>query len=113
MKLLDQHQALRAQIFEYFGYVEDYRILPLNDARGYFWKLYQEADGHGKVRFAETKEDLADDHDDRHYENEIYTQRFLPKWVYRGKDYTMIVVDTNVDRNQFLSIFDNAKKCRR
>lgn len=111
MKLLDDHQALRAKIFEYFGYVEDYRVLPLDDARRYFWELHQAPNGHGTVRFADTQEDLADDHDDSHYENEIYTQRFLPKWVYRGKNYTMIVVDTHTDGNQFLSIFDNAKEC--
>lgn len=41
------------------------------------------------------------------YVNEIYTQRHLTKWVYRGEDYTMILVDTHVDRNQFLQIFAN------
>lgn len=46
------------------------------------------------------------------YSNEIYTQRFLPKWVYRGKDYTMICVDTHTDGNKFLQIFDNSKEIR-
>ena len=35
------------------------------------------------------------------YSDEIYTQRFLPKWVYRGKDYTMILIDIHTDGNRF------------
>ena len=59
--------------------------------------------------FAETPEQL-DDADGNYYEDEIYTQRFLPKWVYRGEDYTMVCVDTHTDGNQFLRIFDNLKE---
>lgn len=44
------------------------------------------------------------------YECQIYTQRFLPKWVYRADELTMICVDTQTDGNKFLMIFDNAKE---
>jgi len=44
------------------------------------------------------------------YRNDIYTQRFLSKWVYRGEDYTMICVDTHTDGNKFLQIFNNKKE---
>lgn len=109
MELLDKEQATRAEIFEYFGYVEDWRVLPLDDAREYYWQL--EGDEPGSVKFAELAENLNSDDGD-FYSNEIYKQRFLPKWVYRGKDYSMIVVDTHTDGNQFLQIFDNAKEVK-
>ena len=103
---LDQHQSLRQQIFEYFGYVEDYRILPLEDSTGYYWRLSGE--GPGEVSFAEAAKTLDSDGD--YYEDEIYTQRFLPKWVYRGADYTLIVVDTHTDGNKLLRVFANSKE---
>lgn len=107
MELLDKEQAIRQQIFDYFGYQEDWRVLPLDDAREFFWKL--DGEGPGTVKFANTEEELANE-EGLYYKNEIYTQRHLPKWVYRGPDYTMVVVDTNTDGNQFLQIFDNAKE---
>lgn len=109
MNLLNQYQDLRTQIFAYFGYVEDWRVLPLDDAREYFWTLDQDANGSGSVRFAKTEAELTDEDDlGECYENEIYTQRHLPKWVYRGAEYTLVVVDTHTDGNQLLQIFNNA-----
>ena len=48
----------------------------------------------------------------KHYEAEIYTQRFLPKWVYRGEKYTMVCMDTHTDGNKFLGIFENDKEIK-
>jgi hypothetical protein len=61
------------------------------------------------VRFAKTEQELESEDGD-YYENEIYTQRHLPKWVYRGADYTMVVVDTHTDGNKFLQVFANANE---
>lgn len=107
MQILDNYFSLQQQLYSYFGYREDWRVIPIDDARKYFWRLYGE--GPGTVRFADT-EALLDDPGMGYYENEIYTQRHLPKWVYRGADYTLVCVDTHVDGNQFLQIFDNAKE---
>lgn len=109
MELLDKYNDLRQQIFDYFGYVEDWRVLPLNDAREYYWHLTGE--GHGdEVKFARHEENLFHATFEDGYSNEIYTQPHLPKWVYRGADYTLVVVDTHTDGNQFLQIFDNTKE---
>jgi len=107
MELLDKYLDLQKQLHAYFGYVEDWRILPIDDCREYFWQL--EGEGPGLVRFAETEEQLNSNGD--YYEDEIYTQRHLPKWVYRGAAFTMIVVGTHTDGNQLLRIFDNEKEC--
>lgn len=77
----------------------------MDDAAEYFWKI-DGSEKNGSVIFAETKEKL-EDGAGNYYRNEIYTQRYLPKWVYRGEDYTMICVNTHIDGNQFLQIFSN------
>lgn len=106
MELLDNYTNLRNQIFEYFEYVEDWRILPLDDSTEYYWQLTVESYG-DVVRFAETREQLEDKDAGDYYSNSVYTQCHLQKWVYRGEAYTMICVDTNVDGNKLLQIFKN------
>lgn len=40
-----------------------------------------------------------------------YTDKgFLPKWVYEGLEFTMVVVDTHIDGNKFLAVYDNKKR---
>lgn len=109
MKLLDEYNSITTKIFEYFGYVEDWCIYPIQDYRDHWWRINGSEDD-GSVQFAEVP--LTDEiiKSGEYYENEIYTQRFLDKWVYRGPEYTMILVDTHIDGNKFLQIFDNAKE---
>jgi hypothetical protein len=104
--LLNNYFELRNQIFAYFGYVEDWRVLPLDDSTDYYW--YLEGDGPGSVHFADSEKELKNQ-EGNYYVNEIYTQRHLKKWVYRGEQYTMVVVD-GTDENKFLKIFSNANE---
>lgn len=101
---------LQQQIFDHVEYVEDWRVLPIEDAREHYWAV-DLADANW-VKFSEKREALeywlANDDWGPHrnvYENAIYTQRFLPKWVYRGKVLTMVVADTHTDGNKILQIF--------
>lgn len=110
MKPLDDYLALQKQVHDYFGYVEDWRVLPVDDRREYYWRLNQMSDGGGNVEYGETIAALNNEEAANYYEDEIYTQRHLPKWVYRGAEFTMICVDTHTDGNQFLAIFNNAKE---
>lgn len=105
MKLLDDYFKLQKEIYDYFGYQEDWVVIPLEDATEYVWTV---EDDH--VSFADNLAQLQDEKVGQYYENEIYTQCHLPKYVYRGKDYTMICVDTHIDGNKFLQIFDNTKE---
>jgi len=120
-KLIDDYFALQKKVHEAFGYVEDWVKIPMEDSREYFWFIEGDDDNgdddNGEVLFAETKEALDDiDSDDidsgDYYLNEIYTQRFLSKWVYRTEDFTMICVDTHCDGNKYLQIFDNEKEIK-
>ena len=112
MEMLDKYNDLRQQIFDYFGYVEDWVVIPIDDAREYYWSLNCDERLGGEVRFAADEENVFDGTEDDGYVNTIYCQRFLPKWVYRGPEYTMVVVDTHTDGNKFLQIFDNEKEIK-
>jgi len=108
--LLNAFNSIEKQIFDYFGYREDWVKIPMEDRTEMYWMLQQNDNGGGSVTYFEepiTEEIL---NDGKCYRDSIYTQRFLPKWVYPGKDYTMIVVDTHTDGNKFLAIFDNKKQ---
>jgi len=118
MKLLDGYFELQKQIYDYFGYKEDWVVIPLEDCREYYWTLDGEKQGN-KVWFCDNKNVIIkliknefDYGDENIYSYEIYTQHFLPKWVYRGKDFTMICVDTQTDGNKFLSIYSNEKEIK-
>lgn len=102
MKLFDDYLKLQQEIYDYFGYKEGWRILPLNDLREFWWYI-PDAD---TVVFADTEE-IVRNEDGAHYCQEIYHQI-----IHRGKDFTAIAVDTNCDGNKFLQIFDNSKEVK-
>lgn len=108
-KTFDAFFATEKQIHEYFGYVEDWVKIPLDDAREMFWKI-NGGEAHGGTILYHEERDNVRDETGQHYESMIYTQRFLPKWVYRAEAYTLVCHDTQTDGNKFLSIFDNAKE---
>lgn len=117
---VDRLFEARAAIFAHVGYVEDWRVLPIDDSRDQFWAV----DEHERawVKFSPKREALAywlADHDDEYgpygndlYENVIYTQRHLPKWVYRGAELTLVVADTQTDGNKYLQIFRSANEVK-
>lgn len=107
MQLLDQYFEIQQQIYDHFDYVEDWVVIPIDDRRESYWVLTQQ-----EVWYSPSREDLIAHNEDNIYSDEIYTQRFLPKWVYEAPDYTMICVDTYTDGNKFLAIYDNQKRLR-
>jgi hypothetical protein len=111
MKLLKQYFELQKEIHQFFGYVEDWCVIPLDDATEYHWFLNQGENGSGHVHFSRKPLDVKlIKAGEELYGNEIYTQRFLPKWVYRTDEFTMVCVDTRTDGNKLLQIFDNCKE---
>ena len=74
-----------------------------------YWYLVGE--GPGKLYYAYNEKDLLSK-DQNYYCDDIYTQRFLPKWVYRGEEYTMVCCNPHEDGNKFLRILDNSKEVK-
>ena len=111
MKILDEYMKLQEEIYDYFGYIENWCVIPIEDRREMYWILEQNEDGNGNVKYSDksfTPEIMREG--EEYYQDSIYTQRFLQEWVYRGEDYTMVCCDTHTDGNKFLAIFDNAKE---
>lgn len=127
---LSDYQTLEKEIHDYFGYKEDWVVIPLDNQSDMYWFLTGDKERRGSVVYSHKpltfdvvkeytqvlnsiNENPWGEHkktDIELYESTIYTQRFLPKWVYREKDATMICVDTHTDGNKFLMIFDNDKE---
>jgi hypothetical protein len=108
----------RAAIFAHVGYAENWCVLPINDSRDQFWAV----DKYERewVKFSPERAPLVywlGNHADEYgsygnvlYQNAIYTQRHLPKWVYRGAELTLVVADTQTDGNKYLQLFCNANE---
>ena len=102
------------QIYDYFGYKEDWVVIPIENRTDDYWMLIGDGDK-ARDKYVHSPEPLTEksvEAGDNIYSGHIYCQRFLPKWVYRGEDYTMICGDTRTDGNKFLMIFDNKKECK-
>ena len=113
MQALTEYFKLQKEIFDYFGYRQDWKVIPLDDQRESYWMLLQNERGGGRyVYSAEPFDTDSIRAGDNIYGGIIYTQRFLPKWVYRGAEYTMVCADTETDGNKFLMVFSNDRECK-
>ena len=105
--MLDEYFELREKVFEYFGYVEDWRAFALSDARGLFWYLTEDE---GDVIYADDVATLHDDEAMLWSEARVYPYHHLKKWVYRTEGHTMVLSDTRTDGNILLFVFDNDRE---
>lgn len=111
-KKWDQWSEARSWIHEYFDYKEDWVTIPMTDCRDQWWFIRGAEDDTGRggevvMEYQPEPFDIKDVEDGNCVCWNIYTQRFLPKWVFRGEDYTMIACATGVDGNKYLAIFSN------
>jgi len=118
--IVDALNEAQEAIYKHAGYKHDWRVLPLEDGREYFWTV--DVFEREWCKFSPKREALVywlEEHQDQYgpygdclYQDEIYTQRHLPKWVYRGPEFTLVCVDTHTDGNQFLRIFRNDREVK-
>lgn len=113
MQLLKDYFKLEQAIHDYFGYVEDWVTIPLDDHTDDYWMIAGPEDTNSAVVYSPDPLTIESvEAGNTIYSGRIYTQRFLHKWVYRAEDYTMVCVDTRVDGNKYLMIFDNSKETK-
>lgn len=112
---ISEYFHLQKKIHEHFGYVEDWKVIPLVDHCNMYWILFEDKNDEGvtyggEINYHENpfKDGYSEPGD--YYNATLYTQRFLPKWIYRTEDYTMVCMDTHCDLNQYIGIFDNNKE---
>lgn len=91
-------------LFDHVGFTPDWVEYAIDDSRQHFWFIKD-----GFVRYHESKEILLNS-DGEYYQDDIYTQRFYEKHVYRGKEVTMVFCNPGVDGCKWFRIFDNEKE---
>lgn len=103
--VISDYFDLLNKVYKYFNFKEDWVIYPIEDYRGYYWFIDYENEDYGEaVIYSKNSDILNSDY----YSSEIYHQRFYNKYIYRGKDYTLIIIDTHTDGNKFFAIFENS-----
>lgn len=90
-------------LYNHVGFTPDWVVCPIDDCTEMYWSTNGEV-----VKFAETIKNFYSECD--YYLDNIYTQRFYKKHIYRGIDYTMIFCDPHVDGMKYFRIFDNKKE---
>lgn len=105
MDIVNDFFRAKQAIYDHVGFVEDYVFYPIDDCRERYWAIEEES-----VKSAETMEKF--NSNGGYYLDDIYTQRFYQKWVYRGEKYTMIFCHPHVDGMKYFSIFDNEKEVK-
>lgn len=104
---LHKYFELQKEIHDYFGYQEDWRVIPLSNDTECYWFISNDILVYSKDPFTPETFDGGE-----FYSAEIFKQRFLPKYVYRTDDFTMVSVDTRTDMNVFLMVLSNDRECK-
>lgn len=107
MNLMVNFEKAKQDLYDHVGFKKDWVVYAAEDRTDMLW-IVNELDEY--VRYAKTKEEIYSDGD--YYKDQIYTQRFYKKWVYRGEKLTMIMVDTHTDGNRFFAFYDNEKEIK-
>lgn len=103
MSIMNDYNEAVQKLYNHVGFVEDWVICPIDDCTDKYWMVDENT-----VKFADSVEQFNSDGD--YYEDEIYTQRFYKKWVYEGKELTMVFCDPHTDGMKWFRVFDNSKK---
>ena len=103
MELMTNYNDAVQKLYDHVGFKEDWVLCPIDDCTDKFWSVDDE-----QVKFANSEEQFNSDGD--YYQDEIYKQRFYSKWVYEGKELTMIFCNTYTDGVCWFRVFDNGKR---
>jgi len=106
--IMAAYTSAKNKIYEHVGFKEEEIIYPIADRTNKVWSLI----GGPAVRYAETEEKLLDEAAGEYYEDEIHKQGFYTKWVYEGKDLTMIFCNPGVDGMKYLGVFSNERRVK-
>lgn len=104
MELIQNYTEALQSIYDHVGFKEDWVIAPIDDCTDTFWNTDGET-----VYYADSEEEFKTKEGNFYFEN-VYKQRFYKKWIYEGKDFTMIFCDPHVDGMKWFRLFDNSKR---
>lgn len=102
----------KSAVDKLFGYRPDWVEIPYADRRSDYWMLIGgEGVGARCVYSSEPFSQQTIEAGKTIYSGLIYTQRFLPKWVYRTETHVLVSVNTQTDGNKFLMVFRADREC--
>lgn len=107
-EMLNGFFSLRKEIQAYFGYEEDWEVLPLSDERDMYWMLVE--DKAPFILYSSepiTAETIAEGDVVIGVVHDAHKTR---RTAYRRDDFVAVPVDTRWDGNKYLMIFDVAKE---
>ena len=107
MEIIKVFNKALQDLYDHVGFKEDWVIYPVDDRTEMYWKIVNL----NEVKYADTMEKF--NSDGEYYLNTIYTQRFYNKWIYRGKQLTMIFCDAGIDGMIYFAFFDNSKEVKK
>lgn len=102
-QLLQTYNRALEALYAHVGFIEDWVVFPIEDRSEMYWQIIDSE----VVRWAGTKKKFTSGN---YHEELIYQQKFYEKWVYEGKDLTMIMVDTQTDGNIFFAFYSNDRR---
>lgn len=106
-ELLSRYNELESQILNYFGYQQEWTMLPLDDMTMMYWMLADDkVVWSDKLLTAETVEKGMEIYDAVAYIAFNMTER----WIWTKDDYTLLRVNTRSDNNHLLMVFDNSRQ---
>jgi hypothetical protein len=95
--MFDEYFRLGKEIHEYFGYVEDWSVIPMEDARSLWWAVVDDT-----LVFYHSPLVM----------DVLKSGKFRTSYtfqIWEADEYTMISADTHTNGNKFLFVLDNAK----
>lgn len=106
MDLINNYTNALQAIYDHVGFVEDWVFYPIDDRTDKYWSVDE-----SNIRYADSIEEFESE-TGNYYEDELYTQRFYKKWVYRGELITMAFSNPGIDGMKYFAIFDNSKEVK-
>lgn len=134
MKIIKNYEKALQAIYDHVGFVEikshtgiknfddctEYTLAKVIDSTGFIWEVEDHGESTrafhvvGHVYYAKTKEEFSSF--DYRIE-EVRTERFYKKWIYRGKEFTLIVIEDFLSPYiyvvRYFRLFDNSKEIKR
>ena len=111
---IDRYFALEEDIKKTLGWVDSWKLLPLEDDRQSYWLFAggNKETGQGSTVVTARKPitlEMAEKGDEVSG-SEVYTQRGHDRWIFRVGGVVLIPVDTHTDGNVLLLLLDTAKE---
>jgi len=104
MAIIENYKKALQEIYDHVGFVEDWVVYPIEDNTEYYWEIDDD-----EIIYAESKEEL-ETQEGACYSGYVYEQRFYDKYVYEGKDFTMVFLNTQTDGMKYFALFSNHRR---